>query len=502
MKNYVNILCITVILALGFQGLLAQDSSEQLFNLIKDKLNQESITSMNEAIDGMEWNQMDFKDGLDNQSQELCFPKFIEQLNKHEKLRVDRTNKLVPYQVFKFWVLLQEQLKIGRYQNIEGADNPFLENARRDRILRKLKHDISHDDFVNEVVGKGSISKDDREALEGAFSFFKFNFVRDNAALAGVREFKSGLCKIKEEFIIRFKEIDFNNQRIVYTVSRIFKADCECSGPNGEFDLRNGLIVQQTLLYGNYGKTSLTNMRFSADLRSTVSNLRITCCPVIDGDTGGSEDANDTGGDKNGDDSENSDNEDNKSGGYYDPGDSEKENCCYNETANSSIGAFPILQFGNNFEDSTIGIGVEFLHSIGTSFGNNRLFVGASGLFASSNGANGELTENYYAGMAIIENRTPVIPCFQWTQRFSAGYGEGTLDSFGSKDEFSQLIFGIHTGINIDLSNRVSVFGDAALIEFGKQNYTAENGLEAKTDIGNLGLGRQTFQLGVRLKFQ
>jgi hypothetical protein len=112
----------------------------------------------------------------------------------------------------------------------------------------------------------------------------------------------------------------------------------------------------------------------------------------------------------------------------------------------------------------------------------------------------GEIKENFFAGTAIVENRTPVLPCTQFVQRLWGQYGSGTLEAFGNKDNFTQFTAGLNVGINLEITPKVSVGGDVILVEIGQQTFKPDNGPDIKTDIGNFNLGRQSVRFGVRLK--
>ena len=520
---------------LAFMLVLFSTLDAQQNPQVLNQRTQESIDSFYNQVNSVNWREFDGANWLVDRYNLNCYPHFLQRSNLPPRIKAQRNRQAIELLLFVFLDKLQSEINKGRFRNIQDANAPLLSSPIRDRILNKLKDNLSQVDFIREVKGNGNLVVDANNNIDEPGELAKiwtlYDQLKRREYTVSRRRFGSiAMCAITEEsLVLSFINIDVGNQKVTMKVTRYVDLNCECRRRTGSYWTDNGSASYATYIEGSYADRGLFNLIFNSWTKPFNQGLSLNCCPMPEGDSDGTPGGNDgdNGNDGNGGNGGNNGNDNGDSGDsngdsnngmtdeeveeiegdsgfYYDPNQQEgdQENCCYNEQANNSIGIFPIIQFGNNFNDTTIGIGLEYLHNMGTSFGNNNWFVGGAAMYANSSGADGELKENFYAGAAIVENRTPIVPCFQWVQRVCAQYGEGTLDAFGSEDEFNQFTFGIHTGINVDLSESVSIYGDATVLELGSQTYTRENGLETKTDIGNLGLGRQRIQFGIRFKFQ
>ena len=235
--------------------------------------------------------------------------------------------------------------------------------------------------------------------------------------------------------------------------------------------------------------------------------LSIVCCDkgpqdeLPDNDGGGQSDQNDGQNDDGGNNNDNNDDNNDDTGLNYDNFEDIQKACCDYEPSRHNIGFWPTIDLGNNFDDSTFGIGVEYNYNMGSSFGNNNWYLGAGAQYATSSGSDGDIKENVFIGSVFAENRTPVVPCVQFTQRIGFDYANGTLDAFGSEADFTQNSVSFGAGININVSDRIDVFGDGQIFRIGSQTITNANDMESDVDIGEARVGPRRFRIGVRLRW-
>jgi hypothetical protein len=296
---------------------------------------------------------------------------------------------------------------------------------------------------------------------------------------------------------VALKPIKIESNRVTWKFITHVLLKCDCVETSSTSKLRQLRVQLSTEMTSTWRDYDYRTIRFVAAEKANMRLYLWSCCGLRYSrlDDLGDDDDDETKPD-NSEDKE----EEKKEEKEKDKLKREKK-CCDSQPADNSVGIFPTINFGNNLDDSTLGIGVEYLHKAGTSLADNNWYFGIGGQFSTSSGQGGELKENFYSGTVIVENRTPILPCVQWTQRVTGEYGQGTIEAFGNKDDFTQVTFGLSTGINLDLSPNFSIAVDATIFEAGSQTFKPTNGPEIKTDITNLSLPPTEVRFGLRLNF-
>ncbi len=456
-----------------------------------------SRTSFYNALNAINWDNFSVKDGLEDDLS--CYPDFLAKIRQMTKVTLeDKVGE--PYnEATKLLRSVQEILEKHDFDEIQIPKMPFSKFPLRDHLLNSLQGDYKFDfNFQDTFQGNGRLDDKEYEDIMELYREFKN---RDGVLIQSTSYRDRDLnCRFTMELFMKLENFDFARGRANWRVRKQIAIDCDCikrKGSNkGMFDLDNGFTILETFVNSSLKIENLKHTTFTKRENVEMVFLNYMCCngeQSEDKDPNES-DPNEGGGEGDG----GEENGDGSSGG--DPVDKDKD-CCDESQDKNSIGFFPVLNFGNNLEDSTIGISIEYLHNMGNSFGNNEWYAGLQGTYATSSAQGGELTENFYSGAVIVENRTPILPCVKWVQRVSGEFGQGTLEAFGNTDDFTHYSIDLRTGATFDLTSNFSVAIDAALLEIGSQTFKPTNGPEIKTDITNLYVPPQDVRFGFRFFF-
>lgn len=400
-------------------------------------------------------------------------------------------------------------LKDGSFDDLKEDKTGVFADEVRDKLLVSLAGALSFDDFVSRFTTKRELGPNQkpiklkptdaqkenlRKIYDRMTSLKLGTFLDKNTAVD-----KEGCKRQAIQSISLYRVMP---TEIVWNVYLYLSISCDCDENSGPENIDRGSVAYHTLVTSKFPNDffDLDKIIFKEAAVPTSDHPHLICCPSKEEDEtpkdkDGGQDGEDKGNNDGGDGKE--DDDDKKKGG---PKEKDKD-CCYEEQAGNSIGFFPIIALNDNFDNSGFGIGIEYLHGFGTSFGNNQWYAGLQGQYLTESSQDGELTTNTLSAAVILENRTSILPCTQWVQRVCGQYENGTIEAFGNKDDFSGFTVGVHTGFNFDVSPSVSIGADATVLTVGKRTLKPANGNEIEQDIGSLAVGQQNIRLGLRFKF-
>jgi len=383
------------------------------------------------------------------------------------------------------------------FDKIKEKEGSFFDTPtfKRDKMIEKLQTAKGADQFIDFYGTKldqsvVEFTPDEKNKLTQIHR--EYNRYFDYNGLILEETYAIGDCNYRVWVTTRPIKIESN--QVTWKIYTYVKLNCKCSDVSSTLKLKQMSVQLTSVMTSSWKNYDYRTIRFAAAEKAKMFIFKWLCCGTLDMNFEDGDGYDETMPGNNGGKEEEKDQKEKDK--------LKREKKCCNETpANNSVGIFPTISFGNNLDDSTLGIGVEYLHRGGTSLANNNWYFGVGGQISNSSGQGGELKENFYSGAVIVENRTPILPCLQWTQRVSGEYGEGTLEAFGNKDDFTHFLVGLSTGVNFDLSANFSVAIDARIFEVGSQTFKPTNGPEIKTDIKNLSIPPTKVRFGFRFKF-
>ncbi len=470
MKKAVIAVGIMIVMLLPVQFIIAQVEN----NDPKEPTN-ESIESFYNLINGINWKNFKWQDLED--SKKLCFKEFKQRYDKLPKHQLDAANKNSWFLGMGKIVSVQNFINRGGLSDISVKNNAAFPNLVRDHVFNYLKIESDMNEFKKKVKGNGTLTSFDDQMLGFIFKEYKYN-------MSNIYHAKKTIdgCEVIENWIMNVLDHNTGNGTIKWELRRSVSIKCDCFNAKSSMELDYGFLNQRVTFNSSYVKNGVYDIRFSDPTEAEVTRLSIRCCPNPDADGDGGQ-------------------MDNGDQGSVPGSNSSSQNCCDTRTTNFSVGLFPAVFVGNNFEDTGVGLGLEGYLPIADTFGDSELYAGAQCQYSTQSSQDGEVTQNTFSAGVLLENRTPILPCTQFTMGVSADYATGTIEAFNNKDDLSGLTFGLHTGFNLDVSEKVAIAINANLLTFGKTTFTPENGPEIDQDVGELSLGRKQARIGIRFKF-
>ncbi|NND63507.1 MAG: hypothetical protein HKN48_09975 [Flavobacteriaceae bacterium] len=481
MKKAVFAVCIMMLMLLPGQ-IFAQEE-----NTDPKEPTKESMDSFYNLIDGIKWK--DYEVVEDKDTKRDCYPELINRFKALvPKLLLKRNNNEAYRSAMDRFQSVQRFINQGNFQNLGVKNTGGFPNLVRDHFFNYLSQDLEPQTYREKIIGAGN-ANDTEVSLMDALRWLKYN-ARGHLAK---RDFNQAGCNIYQLIKIEPTNHDVANAKITWAVTNTVTINCDCTERKNSKRLDRGTIKLKSEVTSTYLIKGIFNIIFTEASKPKQESLMVSCCPDPIRDES-DKPADDNGGDGN------NGNGDSKGDGSDSKSEKDKD-CCFPGENKFTIGLFPLIAVENNFEDSGFGIGVEGLYNIGTSFGNNEFYAGLQAQYLTESSQEGEVTQNTFSGAAILENRTPILPCVQWVQRICGQYSTGTIEAFNNKDDFDGLTFGIHTGFNLDVSENVAIGLDATVVTFGKTTFTPENGPDIEQDIGEFNLGGKQVRFGIRFKW-
>ena len=467
----------------GILGILFLQTSllfSQVFNPVRPPTNA-SLASFEQVIVGLDWQ----KHRLTRNVEVPCTEDYLNKSKLVMSLPQD-----VKGSFGKATLTLNQLYSYIEYVSENSFKNVKVDSAikRRDKLINNLTSVDNAQQFILKfrTLDNGStvtLPLAELEMLEAIYEFYEY--ILDTWIEIDKYTYKVNFPTCNHTIVLKMKPTKIEFGKISWELRLTSKIDCPCNN-NSNLKMKSGESEYKARVSSILPENNFFDMRFTSVDEVFRDILEIECCDEPENDQNSErEDANDDG---------------NQEEGSGSAGEKDKK-CCDHEQPNNSIGFFPIININDNFEDTTFGLSAEYLYNMGSSFLNNEWYIGGAATYQTSSAQDGEITENFYIGALIIENRTPILPCLQWVQRVCGQYGQGSIEAFGSEDDFNQLTFGIHTGFNMDIAPNVSIGADATILEFGNQTFTPDNAPEQETDIGNFSLGSQRIRFGVRFFF-
>ncbi|MAY52966.1 MAG: hypothetical protein CMC75_06875 [Flavobacteriaceae bacterium] len=169
---------------------------------------------------------------------------------------------------------------------------------------------------------------------------------------------------------------------------------------------------------------------------------------------------------------------------------------------NQTLGAFGGVGFGQDFEESSICLGAEYLYNA-TKLGNSALFVGANVELETSSFM--ENTNTWVGFGPTAQLFIPISPRgdVHVTNGLSATVIFGSNDNNGIRDDISGFGITLNTGLNVPLGNNISVALILPVLNYQNLTFESEEGessFEQQNTSLFIGKGSTT-KLGVRFKF-
>lgn len=169
---------------------------------------------------------------------------------------------------------------------------------------------------------------------------------------------------------------------------------------------------------------------------------------------------------------------------------------------NQTIGVFGGVGFGQNFEETTLCLGAEYLINV-VDLGNNPLFTGANASLETSSFMDN--TSTWFGVGPTVQLFTPISASGETlvANGLSANVIFGSNDSDGFKDTVSGFEVGINTGLSVPLNDNLFLSISIPVVNHQNITYEPENGgtsFEQKNTSLLIGKGSTT-KLGLRFGF-
>ncbi|MDT0555614.1 hypothetical protein [Patiriisocius hiemis] len=169
-----------------------------------------------------------------------------------------------------------------------------------------------------------------------------------------------------------------------------------------------------------------------------------------------------------------------------------------NQTIGGSIGA----GFEQDFEETSFCLGAEYLYNA-TDVGDGALFIG--GNIGVETTSFMDFNNTQFNIGPTVQLFSPITPSGEthMTNGINGNYIFGTNDNNGSKDDFSGFNIGLNTGLNVPLSDNVSISLIVPIVTHTSLTFTSQDGPgEFKADETSILINKNNpAKLGLRIGF-
>ena len=271
-----KIVTIVVLVLIGFTS-CDKDARERRKKL--EPIAEESITSLVNAVDGIQWNNHNPPGPDIEDTDKPCYQTLINVIGLMPKLKVNKDDLDEILKIYDFSKLIQEPVDAGKFDEIEGhdLDRRLFPHPIRDRILRKIDIDLENEDFVRQVRGNGNLSEEDKDDLHELYPKFH-NDIKGKRITLAVASRQIANCSFADLLLIRLSRILPDERSIAFAVKRQITFVCDCNDEMGQDMPKYGYIQFESTLKANYEEKGLYNLVFGNATRPEITGMNIVCC--------------------------------------------------------------------------------------------------------------------------------------------------------------------------------------------------------------------------------